>query len=298
MAKIGLILEGGGMRGCYTAGVLDWFLDNGLEFQQIYGVSAGACGAMSYLSRQRERTVQINTQFCTDPRYVSYRMLLTKGSIFGMDFMFHEIPDKLLPFDYDTFFANTATLTAVTTNCETGLPEYHPVLNRKDIEYVKASSSLPMMARIVEVDGLKLLDGGASDSIPVEKALADGFCKNIIVLTRNKGYQKKRGKFNFLYHLRYGRRYPKLVKTLCGRWQNYNKSLALCEQLEQAEDAIVLRPSEPVQVDRAERDPQKLWALYHNGYKDAAALGSRILKFCKDSETVKITQVTQAGELK
>lgn len=287
--KIGLVLEGGGMRGLYTAGVLDFLHDKGIRFRYIIGVSAGACNAASYISRQRGRNLQINTTYCADKRYLNLAGVLTRGSVFGMDFLFHEIPDKILPFDYDTFLSSDSDFYVVSTDCETGKPHYVNVKGRRNCnDYIMASSSLPCLSPIVELDGKKLMDGGASDSIPVKRALSDGNDKLVVVLTRNDGYQKKKSKMNTVYKLKYPK-YKGFVHTLCRRYQNYNDTLAFCKQLEKDRKALILRPSRPVEVGRLEKDPEKLRALYQNGYEDAEAVYRRLLDFMADCDNVEIS---------
>ena len=195
MDKVGLILEGGGMRGIYTAGVLDFFIDKKIEVDLVVGVSAGGCHAASYLSKQYNRAFRTNIDYLHDKEYLSFRNLIKTGSIFGMDLMFNKIPNELYPYDYETFNKSKSKFTVVATNCETGEAEYFQLKDmKKDIMYLQASCSIPMFANIVEVDGYKLVDGGVSDSIPIEYALKQGCNKNIVVLTRDRTYRKSKVK--------------------------------------------------------------------------------------------------------
>ena len=289
MTTVSLVLEGGGMRGLYTAGVLDYFLDKGLLIKDIIAVSAGACNSVSYISGQRGRTLEINTTYCSDKRYVSRLGLLTRGSIFNMDFIFNEIPNKLLPFEYDKFNNSGCRLIAVTTDCETGKGFYAPINDmRKDDAYVRASSSIPVVSPVVNVDGRKLVDGGPSDSIPIHYSVKCGFDKHIIVLTQHKGYEKKKNKLYPICKLIL-KKYPKLVNTIKNRHINYNDSLRLARQLEQENRAVVISPKNPVKISRFEKDPGKLTELYNIGYEDAKEKFNEILALCKDSQNVKVS---------
>lgn len=272
MNKVGLVLEGGGMRGLYTAGILDFFMEKDLYFPYVIGVSAGACNAASYISKQKERSKRINIDYVKNPRYLSYRNLVKEESIFGMDFLFNEIPNKLEPFDYTTFHSSEQRFIIGTTDCETGNPLYFDKNKCKDILGVlRASSSIPLLSPVVEVEGKKLLDGGVADSIPIKKAIEDGFKRNIIILTRNKEYRKKPYKFKLFVKRSYSK-YPKLVDKIFNRYKIYNNTLDYIEELENKYKAFVIRPSKPLKVDRLEKNPQKLKELYKMGYEDAKNL--------------------------
>ncbi len=291
MSRVSLVLEGGGMRGLYTAGVLDYFLEKGLIFEDIIGVSAGACNSVSYISEQHGRNLEINVGYCKDKRYVSLLGLLTRGSIFNMDFLFDDIPNKLIPFDYDKFKASKCRLIAVSTDCETGKSVYAQINDMKvDSVYVRASSSIPVVSPIVEVDGRKLVDGGPSDSIPIHYSLNSGFDKHIIVLTRHQGYLKKKNKLYPLCKLIL-KKYPNLVDTMKYRHVHYNDSLKLAQQLEKENKAIIIRPKNPIEVSRFEKNPENLKQLYNKGYEDAKEKYEAIVKLCKDCENVRIDKV-------
>lgn len=297
MARISLVLEGGGMRGLYTAGVLDFFLDKGLIFEDIIGVSAGACNSVSYITEQRGRTLEINSNYCTDKRYVSIIGFFTRGSIFNMDFLFDDIPNKLVPFDYDKYKASKCRLIAVATDCETGKGFYAPINDmREDGDYVRASSSIPLVSPIVEVNGRKLVDGGPSDSIPIHYCVNSGFNKHIIVLTQHQGYLKKKNKFYPICKLAL-RNYPKLVATMKYRHIHYNASLKLAQQLEKENKAIIIRPKNPVTVSRFEKKPENLKKLYNIGYEDAKEKYEEIIELCKDCENVRIGKVSSENML-
>jgi len=292
MAKISLVLEGGGMRGLYTAGVLDYFLDKGLIFQDIIGVSAGACNSVSYITEQRGRNLEINASYCADKRYVSLLGFFTRGSIFNMDFLFDDLPNKLVPFDYDKYKTSKCRLIAVSTDCETGKGFYAPINDmRVDGIYVRASSSIPLVSPIVEVNGRKLVDGGPSDSIPIHYCVNNGFDKHIIVLTRHQGYVKKKNKLYAICKMSL-KKYPNLVDTLKYRHIHYNDSLKLAEQLEKENKAIIIRPKNPVEVSRFEKNPENLKELYNIGYEDAKEKFEDIIELCKDSNNVRISKIT------
>lgn len=271
MMKRGLVLEGGGMRGLYTAGVLEYFMDEGIEFDYCIGVSAGACHASSYLSKQRGRSFRINTAYLEDGRYVGVKNLLRTGSMFGMDFIFDEIPNRLDPFDYDTFLKNPCEFVAGVTDVQTGKPAYFGIeAMNHDSTVLRASSAIPVFSPIVEFRGRKFLDGGTSDPIPFEKALRDGCGPLVIVLTQHRGYEKSPEKFRAVYKRLYGQ-YPEMVATLDRRHEVYNESRRRVFQLEREGKAIVIAPARPVGISRFEKDLGKLRALYESGYADAKA---------------------------
>lgn len=281
MNKIGLILEGGGMRGIYTAGVLDFFIEKNIEVDITIGVSAGSCHASSYLSKQYKRAYNATVDYINDKRYLSFSNLIKTGSIFGMDFMFNKIPNELNIYDYDTFAKSKSKFVVVATNCETGSPEYFELKDlKKEIIYMQASCSIPMFANIVEIDYFKLVDGGVSDSIPIEYSLNQGYKKNIVVLTRDITYKKNKQKFLPIVNRKY-KKYPNLVKAIENRHLNYNKSLNLVNQLEKDGDVLVIRPKKPVNVSQIEKNAKKLTALYEEGYDDANELYDKILDFIK-----------------
>lgn len=281
MNKIGLILEGGGMRGIYTAGVLDFFIEKNIEVDITIGVSAGSCHASSYLSKQYKRAYNATVDYINDKRYLSFSNLIKTGSIFGMDFMFNKIPNELNIYDYDTFSKSKSKFVVVATNCENGSPEYFELKDlKKEIIYMQASCSIPMFANIVEIDDFKLVDGGVSDSIPIEYSLNQGYKKNIVVLTRDITYKKNKQKFLSIVNRKY-KKYPNLIKAIENRHLNYNKSLNLVNQLEKDGDVLVIRPKKPVNVSQIEKDAKKLTSLYEEGYDDAKELYDKILDFIK-----------------
>lgn len=268
MDKIGLVLEGGGMRGIYTAGVLDLFLDKGIHFDYIIGVSAGANMAASYLSMQRGRNRQVSLDFLNDQRYLSMKNFVKNREMFGMDFIFEEIPNKLVPFNMENFLLYEGEYVVACTNCETGETEYFDktYLTKDLLKILRASSSLPFMAPIVDYEGKKLLDGGVTDPIPLRKAQADGIAKNVVVLTRPKGYVKKSGRLAKWFKVK---GYPKVDEAMRRRPARYNETLYYINQQEEEGNVVVIRPSADLKVDRLEKDKVKLDGMYHMGYKDA-----------------------------
>lgn len=279
MQNVGLVLEGGGMRGLYTCGVLEYFMEKDLYFNYVIGVSAGACNAASYVSRQKKRNEKVIIGFVQDWRYMSIRNLILSKSYFGMDFIFDEIPNKHVLFDFETFYKSPCAFLVGATDCRTGKPMY---LNKEDLgnkfQALRASASLPMISPIVKYKGYELLDGGLSDSIPIEKSINDGNSKNIIVLTRNKGYRKRPAKFTTLLKLKY-KKYPLLIETMLNRYRKYNETLDYIEQLENQGQAIVIRPSKELEVGRLEKNPQKLRRLLEQGYEDTKHSYERIKEF-------------------
>ena len=266
--SVGLVLEGGGLRGLYTVGVLDIFMDNDIRVDGIIGVSAGALFGVNYPSKQRGRGLRYNLRFAKDPRYMSFRSLIKTGNIVGKEFAYYEVPFKLDVFDEEAFEKSGVDFYAVVTNVETGKPEYIKVDNlREQMEVFRATSSMPIVSKIVEVDGKKYLDGGCSDSIPVKKCLEMGYDKVVVVLTRPLEYRKKseNGRLNaFLY-----RKYPEFVKTLNNRPNDYNKTVEEIIELEKQGKIFVIRPSMTVPIKRIEHDPVVMQRMYDLGVEDS-----------------------------
>lgn len=265
--KVGLVLEGGAMRGMYTAGVLDTFLDNNIEVDGIIGVSAGVLFGVNYLSKQKGRVIRYNKRFINDKRYMGLWSLLTTGNIINKQFAFYDVPEKLDVFDNDTFMKSKVDFWATITNMETGEAEY---IKLKDLfaqmEVLRATSAMPYVSKIVELESGKYLDGGISDSIPVEKCKEFGFDKVIVVLTRPLDYRKKKTK-EFLAKAFY-RKYPKFAKTLNNRYKMYNETVEKIIDMENKKEIFVIRPSRFVNVKRIEKDPEKLQEMYELGLED------------------------------
>lgn len=262
----GLVLEGGGMRGVFTSGVLDAFMKHGVYFRYVVAVSAGACNGMSYISRQPRRARLSNIDFLTQYGYIGWRHLLTQGCIFDQELLYDKFPNEYLPFDFDTFFQWSATFEMVTTNCLTGQAEYltESKDRQRSLDIVRASSSLPYVSKIVRVDGIPMLDGGIVDSIPVMRAMETGHPQNVVILTRNKGYRSKerdRKIPHFIY-----KNYPRLRVALSRRVAAYNEQLELVERLEELGKVVCIRPQRPMEVGRMEKDIGRLERLYQEGF--------------------------------
>jgi len=278
--KTGLVLEGGAMRGMYTAGVLDVFLEKGVCFDGLIGVSAGAITGCSFVSGQKGRTIRYNRNYCRDKRMMSLYSLLTTGDLVGNRFCYHEIPEKLDPFDSEAFRTSKTAFYVTCTNLETGQPEYIRLRDMTaEIDYMRASASMPYVSRIVEIGGKKLLDGGCSDSIPVRKALEMGFGKTVVVLTRPADYRKKRSKTS-LAPVFY-RKYPKFIQTLRNRADNYNRSVEEIQQLEQEGKVFVIRPKTPLDIGRMSHDPDEIHRAYLRGREDALETLDDLLRWLK-----------------
>lgn len=279
--KVGLVLEGGGMRGLYSIGVLDHFIENELKVNYVIGVSAGACNGVSYVSNQPGRSYRINTNYLEDKRYVSFSNFIKTKSLFGMDFLFDEIPHKLDIFDYDSFLASSCEFVTGVTDVYTGKPAY---FGKEDLNHdstvLRASSSIPIFSPIVEYKGGKYLDGGTSDPIPVRKAIEDGCDKVIVVLTRDRNYVKPPEKFRSIYK-RVFKKYPEMVRLLDERHEIYNDSLKYLSQLEKEGKAIVIAPSTPIGISRFEKNMEKLEAIYQMGIQDAKAAIQQIFHSIK-----------------
>lgn len=272
--KTALVLEGGGMRGVFTSGVLDAFMKHDLTFPYIVAVSAGACNGMSYVSHQPRRARISNIDYLARYKYIGLRHLVTQGCIFDRELLYDKFPNQYLPFDFDTFFSSPMTFEMVTTNCLTGQPMY--LSERHDrqraLDIVRASSSLPYVSKIVDVDGIPMLDGGIVDSIPLQHAINMGHPTNVLVLTRNRGYRDT-GKDMKIPRFIY-RKYPRLRVVLSRRLAAYNAQLEYVERMEDEGRVICIRPERPMEVDRIEKDIAKLERLYEEGF----ALGER---FCE-----------------
>ena len=260
-----LVLEGGGMRGMFSAGVFEAFMLKGLVFPYITAVSAGACNILSYMSNQPLRTRRIIENYVTDKRYFSLKNWMEKGSIFGFDFIFEDLPKTLLPFDFETYYNYPGILQVGTTDCRSGQSVW---FGKEAIGHsflpVRASASLPFLAPIVHIGSRDLLDGALVAPIPYEKAQEAGYKKFIIVLTRNSGYRKKKSVPQILLKTWY-KDYPKLWEIMQQRPELYNKQLEYVEQLEKDGKAVIIRPQIPLEIDRLDIKPDKLLGLHDHG---------------------------------
>lgn len=268
------------MRGAYTGGVLQYFMEQGLYLPYVIGVSAGACQGCSYVSRQLSRNKAVTVDFATHPEYISFKNYFKKRELFGMDLIFHDIPLKYIPFDFQTFRQNTQKFVIGTTDIESGQPRYFTKNELGDqdlLTVVRASSSLPFMAKPVHFQGQQLMDGGISDPIPIHKSVRDGNEKNIVVLTRNKGYRKSKSRGTWL--VKKTAQNEAFANALLNRYQVYNETLDYVEAEEAAGNIFVIQPSAPLEVGRIEKDVAKLEKLYWQGYEDAKESFSQLLNW-------------------
>lgn len=285
LVQAGLVLEGGGMRGLYTAGILDYFMERGLQFSSCYGVSAGACHLTSYMSGQIGRAYRISLDYLDDPEYCSLKSFFKTGDLFGVDYCYNRIPNELDPYDYDAAAKYPGNCYAVAVNIETGRPEYLPLKDiREDITAIQASASLPLVSRNVEFHGKKYLDGGMVDSIPIRQSMLDGNKKMVVVLTRPDGYRKKPISLVNTQALRVKYKdYPGVVMAMQRRHIIYNKTLDYIRKLEEKGRVFVFRPESIIKIDRIEKDRKKLKVLYLQGYHDAAQKYDAMMEYLKAS---------------
>ena len=267
--KTGLVLEGGAMRGLFSAGVLDVMMENGIEFDAVMGVSAGAVFGCNFKSGQIGRSIRYNMRFCDDPRYCSLESLRKTGDLYNVQFCYDEIPNKLDPFDKEAYQANPMPFYAVCTNIETGKAIHKRLDNgdAKDMEYFRASASMPVVSRIVEVDGYKLLDGGITDSIPLASMERRGYPRNVVVLTQPLGFVKKKSKMLPLIRVSM-HQYPNVIRAMEVRHIRYNKQTAYVREQELAGNAFVIRPPHDLGISRIENDPAELRRVYELGRKE------------------------------
>ena len=277
--SVGLVLEGGGMRGVFTSGVLDALMKHEVYFPYVVAVSAGACNGLSYMSRQPRRARYSNIDMLRKYGYISLKSLLGQGSIFDPNILYERFPAEIVPFDYETYSKNPATFEMVVTNCQTGQAEYLSEKNdpRRLTAIAKASSSLPYVAQITMVDGKPMLDGGIIDSIPVMRSITMGHPFNVVVLTRNRGFRSKERdlKIPSLFY----NSYPLLREALSHRVEAYNKQLDLIERMEDWGEIVAIRPQRSMDVDRVCRDPERLERLYEEGFDEGE-------KFCRRYKVV------------
>lgn len=264
--KSGLVLEGGGMRGMFTSGVLDVIMENDISFDGAVGVSAGASFGCNIKSKQIGRAIRYNKKYCGDSRYASYMNIITKGDLFGVDFCFHELPFVLDPWDYKTFAKNPMEFFVTCTDVETGKPFYYKCDEglEKDIKYIQASSSMPLASQVVCVDDHKLLDGGVADSIPIKFMEDQGYDKIVVILTQPDGYVKKKNPLmlpaKLILH-----KYPNLITAMENRHIMYNETLEYIKELERENKILVIRPESSLNIPHITKDPNELERVYQLG---------------------------------
>lgn len=267
--RLGLVLEGGGMRGVYTAGVLDFFLEENFFVDGVIGVSAGAVQTVNFVSRQEKRGFRVIATYVNDKRYMSFRSLLLTGDLFNRKFCYERIPNELDPFDYETFRNSSTRCYATATNVLTGEASHLELKDlHDDMDKLRASGSLPLVSNLVNIDGIPHLDGGIADSIPFDAFRRMGYGKCIVVLTRAKGYRKSPNRLVPIIRLKY-RKYPKFIAACENRFRVYNETLDALETAEARGDVFVIRPQKTVEVARLERNASKLEALYREGFAEA-----------------------------
>ena len=266
--KVCLVLEGGAMRGIYTAGVIDVLLKKNIHVDAIIGTSAGALFGINYVSKQKERALRYNKHYCKRKDYMGFYSLLTTGNIMNKEFCFNKLVNELDPFDFETFKNSKTKFYATVTNLETGEAEYPEIKDfNQDMEYLRASGSMPCLSKIVEINGNKYLDGGIADSIPLRKAKEMGYGKIIVVTTRPIEYRKEKGMF-LPFKLKY-KAYPKFLERIKNRYIEYNETVEEIIKEEKAGKIFVIRPTQVVKISKIEKDPEKIEAQYQVGFKDA-----------------------------
>ena len=270
MAKVGLVLEGGAMRGLYTAGVLDVMMENNIDIDGIVGTSAGALFGVNYFSRQKGRAIRYNMKYLNDKRFISKKSLLLTGNIINKDFAFYKVTKELDPLDNQTFIENNKEYYVTATNVETGKPEYFKITDPiNQLEELRATSAMPFASKLIELNGKKYLDGGISDSIPLIKCQELGFDKIIVILTQPLDYRKEKISSNKLklVHLKY-KKYPNLIRTMENRHNDYNEIIEKIIDLENKNEIFVIRPSKPLKIAILEKNPEKLEEIYNIGIND------------------------------
>ena len=273
------------MKGAYTSGVLDFFLEMEMEFSSCYGVSAGAANLCSFLSKQKRRGFRTLTEYMGNKKVCGWYSMITDGNIVNSKFTYDLVPNYLIPFDRETYSKYQGKAYAVVTNVETGEAEYLSMNNVEDaLLAVKASTALPLVFKIVTINGKKYLDGGLGDSIPIRKSILDGNKKNVIILTKEEGYIRKPSENLGLIKLRY-MRYPKIYQVMKERHLAYNETMEYIEELEKQGKVFILQPKEKNDIHRLEKDEKKMEALYYQGYQDAKNNYHKLLQFLEENES-------------
>ncbi|SER19301.1 Predicted phospholipase, patatin/cPLA2 family [Gracilibacillus ureilyticus] len=280
MKDIGLVLEGGGSRGVYTAGILQFLMEKNIYIPYVVGVSAGACNGSSYISRQMERNKKVTIDYVDHPEYLSLRNFIKKRQLFGMDFIFDTLPNSLVPFDFETFNGAAEEFVVGVTDCYTGESIfYHKSDYAKDmLTLLRASSSLPFVAPAVDFHNRVLMDGGITAPIPIKQSIKDGNHKNVVILTRNRGYYKKPQTVNWYMRRKY-REYPGLLKAIAERHMEYNETLNYLFEEEKKGNVFIICPTEKLTVGRVEKNKKKLTHLYEQGYQDVERVAEPLHEF-------------------
>lgn len=282
--KVGLVLEGGSMRGMFTAGVLDTFMDEEIKVDGIIGVSAGALFGPNYFSNQKGRALRYNKRFCKDRRFMSFLSFVLTGNLVNKQFAFYDVTKKYDIFDNETFMENNTGYYATVTNVETGKAEYLEIKNIiEEMETLRASSAIPFVTKMVEIDGKKYLDGGISDSIPVLKCKEMGYDKVVVILTRPMEYRKKPFSKGILRLMgaKY-RKYPAFLKTMEERYRMYNQTIDTILDMEKKGEIFVIRPSEPINLKVIERKAENLQSVYDMGVRDCKKELHKLKKYLEN----------------
>ena len=268
--KKGLIMEGGAMRGMFTAGVTDVMMENEISFDGAVGVSAGAAFGCNYKSGQIGRAIRYNRKYCNDKRFAGIGSLIRTGNLFNTEFAYGEVPLKYDVFDFDTYEKNPMEFYVVCTDIETGRAVYHRYegLNDHGFDWIRASASLPLVSQIVEIDGMKLMDGGMADSIPIRFFEEKRYDRNIVILTQPKDFVKKKNSMMPVIKVKY-RKYPNLVETMENRHIVYNQTLSYIDERERQGEVLVIRPEKSLNIGKVEKNPDKLQEVYEAGRKVA-----------------------------
>lgn len=282
--KKGLILEGGAMRGIFTAGVMDVMMEASIEFDGVIGVSAGACFGCNYKSGQIGRVLRYNLRFCGDKRYSGLGVLLREGNLYSTPFCYNDVPLIHDPFDFEAYGKSPMEFWVVCTDVETGKPHYHRYEGIEDhgFDWIRASASMPLVSQIVEIDGRKLLDGGISDSVPVDFFESIGYDRNVVILTQPKAYRKKKNSLIPLMKLKYPD-YPEMVATMARRHIDYNRTLDRIAYREARGELLVIRPETDLDIGKTEKDPEKLKAVYQQGREAGLKHLAELKEFLKEA---------------
>ena len=281
MKRVGMVLEGGSMRGMYSAGVMDVMMENNIEIDGIVGTSAGALFGPNYFSKQKGRVIRYNKKYCNDKRYISKRSLLLTGNLVNKKFAFYKVTKELDPFDNEAFIKSNKDMYVTATNVETGLPEYFKITDvYEQLEYLRATSALPIVSRMVKLEGQKYLDGGISDSIPVDKCISLGYDKIIVILTQPLDYRKKplSSKKEKLVKAKF-KKYPKLIEAMLNRYKMYNDTIEKIINLEKKKEIFVIRPSRLIDINITEQDPEKYQEVYDLGVEDGKNIIEKLKKY-------------------
>ena len=280
--KKGLIMEGGAMRGMFTCGVIDVFMENNIEFDGAAGISAGAVFGCNFKSKQIGRPFQINIDYCKDPRYCSIQSLIKTGDLYGADFCYRVLPEELVYFDKETFKDNPMEFYVGAADIETGKCVYHKCMDggREDNTWMRASASMPLVSRPVEIDGYKLLDGGVVDSVPFRFMEEQGYDRNVIILTQPDGFVKEKNKLLPIIKIAL-RKYPKAYEAMATRHIRYNEDIEAIREREKEGKALVIRPKESLNIGKIEKDPEELRRVYEIGRKEAEKNLDKIREFLK-----------------